>query len=168
VLMALQPGLFTAAGLVSSGTMAMSSMPAPAASHVAYRAVAGPYALMLTIGPAETMLAPAEARRTHARTGEVMLDRAMASAMPMGGMQRHLELRVVDRAMGMAVTDARVTIRVLGPGAPQSMLRLAHVYDTKEGMKDLHYGANLNLDQGAYTVRVGVNNHVATLHVRVP
>src|SRR5919199_628560 len=74
VLMTLQPGLFPAAGLVSTGSMEMGSMPVPAASLATYRAVAGPYALMLTIGPAETMLTPAEARRTHARTGEVMLD----------------------------------------------------------------------------------------------
>jgi predicted metal-binding membrane protein len=168
MLMALQPGLFAAAGLVSSETMAIGSMPAPAASHVAYRAVAGPYALTLTIGPAETMLTPAEARRTHARTGEVMLDGAMASAMPMGGMQRHLELRVVDRTMGMAVTGAHVTIRVLGPGAPRSVLRLARMYGVKEGMKDLHYGANLNLERGVYTVRVRVSGHPATFRVRVP
>jgi predicted metal-binding membrane protein len=168
MLMALQPGLFAAAGLVSSETMAMGSMPAPAASHVAYRAVAGPYALTLTIGPAETMLTPAEARRIPAGTGEVALEGAMASAMPMSGMQRHLELRAVDRAMGMAVTGAHVTIRVLGPGAPQSVLRLARMYDAKEGMKDLHYGANVRMDQGAYTVRVGLSNHAATLHVRVP
>jgi Predicted metal-binding integral membrane protein (DUF2182) len=168
VLMALQPGLFPAAGLASRETMAMGSMPAPAARHATYRAVAGPYALTLSIGPAATMLTPAEARRTHARTGEVVLDAAMASAMPMGGRQRHLELRVVDRAMGMAVTGARVTIRVLGPGAPQSVLRLARMYAAKEGMKDVHYGANVRLDQGAYTVRVGVNGYAAALHVRVP
>jgi hypothetical protein len=148
--------------------MAMGSMPAPAASPVAYRGVAGPYALTLTIGPAEAMLTAAEARRTHARTGEVMLDGAMASAMPMGGMQRHLELHVVDRAMGMAVTSAHVTMRVLGPGAPRSVLRLARMYDVKEGMKDLHYGTNVRLDRGAYMLRVRVNGHAAALHVRVP
>jgi hypothetical protein len=97
-----------------------------------------------------------------------MLDGAMASAMPIGGMQRHLELRVVDRAMGMAVTDARVTMRVLGPGAPQSVLRLARMYDAKEGTKDLHYGANVNLDRGAYTVHVRVHGYAAAFHVRVP
>jgi hypothetical protein len=59
-------------------------------------------------------------------------------------------------------------MRVLEPGAPQSVLRPARMYDAKEGMKDLHYGANMNLDQGTYTVRVGVNSHAATLHVRVP
>jgi hypothetical protein len=35
-------------------------------------------------------------------------------------------------------------------------------------MKDLHYGASMNLERGAHTVRVGVNNHATTLHVRVP
>src|ERR687885_614899 len=69
VLMALQPGLFPATGLASGGSMDMGSMQAPAAGQATYRAVAGPYALRLTIGPVETMLTPAEARRTHARTG---------------------------------------------------------------------------------------------------
>jgi predicted metal-binding membrane protein len=167
VLMALQPGLFPAIGLASRGSMDMGSMPAPAALHATYRAVAGPYALTLTIRPAETLLTPAEARRTHAGTGEVMLDGRVASAIPMSGMQRHLELRVVARAMGMAVTNARVTIRVLGPGAPQSVLRLARMYDAKEGMKDLHYGANVNLEWGVYTVRVQVQGYAAAFHVRV-
>jgi hypothetical protein len=48
------------------------------------------------------------------------------------------------------------------------MPRLARMYDVKEGMKGLHYGANLNLEQGVYTVRVRVNGHPATLRVRVP
>ena len=55
--------------------------------------------------------------------GEVMLDGTMASAMPMGGMQRHLQLHVVDRAMGMAVTGAHVTMRVLGRTTPMGMLQ---------------------------------------------
>jgi hypothetical protein len=97
-----------------------------------------------------------------------MLDGAMASAMPMGGMQRHLELRVVDRTRGMAVTGARVTVRVLGSGAPQRTLRLARLYDVKEGMKDVHYGATVRLDQGAYTVHVRVHGYAAAFHVRVP
>jgi hypothetical protein len=88
--------------------------------------------------------------------------------MPMSGMQRHLELRVVDRAMGMAVTGAHVTIRVLGPGAPQRTLHLARMYDVKEVMKDLHYGANVTLEMGLYVVRVWVNGHPASLRVRVP
>ncbi len=171
LVMALQPSLFPATGLAPTGTMSMAGMsaaPAPAAGHVTYRAVAGPYALTLTIGPAETMLTPAEARRTHARMGEVMLDGATATAMPMGAMQRHLELHVAEGDMGMAVTNARVSVSVQGAGAPKGPLMLARMYDVREGMKDLHYGVNVGLDTGKYVVRMQVNGSTASLHVRVP
>ena len=173
VLMALRPGLFPAAGLASSGPMAMGSMPVPAAGLATYRAVAGPYALTLAIGPPEaftsvSLMTPADARRTHARTGEVMLDGTMASAMPMGGMQRHLQLHVVDRAMGMAVTGAHVTMRVLGRTTPMGMLHPARIHDVQEGRQDLHYGVNLKVDRGLYVVRVWVHGHPATFRVHIP
>ena len=92
----------------------------------------------------------------------------MPAAMPMGRMQRHLELHVVDRAMGMAVTNARVTMSVQGAAAPNGSFRLARMYGVKEGMKDLHYGANVSLDRGAYAVRVRVNGYATAFHVQVP
>lgn len=170
LLMALQPRLFPATGLaVANGTMRMASMPIPPAmGQATYHGIEGPYALTLTIGPAEQMLTPAETRRTHARTGEVMLDRTMPNAMPMGGMQRHLEVRVADRAMGMAVTDAHVTVSVRGPGAPMGVLTLTRMYSIKEGRTDLHYGINVSLDKGTYIVRARVNGHSVAFRVQVP
>src|SRR5205085_1503839 len=100
----------------------------------------GPYALTLTIGPPEaftsvSLMTPADARRTHARTGEVMLDGTMASAMPMGGMQRHLQLHVVDRAMGMAVTGAHVTMRVLGRTTPRIATAMPTAHARHQGCR---------------------------------
>lgn len=91
----------------------------------------------------------------------------MPGAMPIGGTQRHLELRVVDRAMGMVVTDARVSLSVQGAGAPQGTLTLARMYSLKEGLKDLHYGANVGLGKGVCTLRVRVDGRPAVFHVRV-
>jgi hypothetical protein len=171
VLMALQPSLFPASGLAmsSAGTQmdGMAGNTAPTTTRTSYWVVAGPYALTLTLGPAEALLTPAQARHTHARSGEVMLDTMMPGAMPMGGAQHHLELRVVDRAMAMAVTNARVTVSVQGAGAPHGSLMLARMYGVKEGMKNLHYGANVSLGRGAYTVRVRVDGRLAVFHVRV-
>ncbi len=169
MLMALQPGLFPASGLVgaSSQMAGMAGSAAPTSTRASYQAVAGPYDLTLTLGPAEAMLTPAQARHAHARSGEVMLDGMAPDAMPMGGVQHHLELRVVDRAMGMAVTNARVTVSVQGTGAPHGSPTLARMYGVKEGMKDLHYGANVSLGRGAYTVRVRVDGRPAVFHVRV-
>ncbi len=168
LLMALQPRLFPAGGLTTTGGgMAMTSMSAaPAIGPITYRVPDGPYALTLAIGPAEQMLTPAEAHRTHPHAGEVILDGAMPDTMPMGAMQRHLELRALDRAMGMAVTNAHVTVSVQGSGAPMGTLTLMRMYGVKEGMKDLHYGLNVSLPKGVYLVRVRVNGHGAAVRVR--
>jgi hypothetical protein len=171
VLMGLQPGLFPASGLAmsSAGTQmaGMVGSGAPTNARTSYRALAGPYALTLTLGPAKAMLTPAQARRTHARSGDVTLDSMMPGAMARGGVQHYLELRVVDRVMGMAVTDARVTVGIQGAGAPHGSLMLARMYGAKEGMKNLHYGTNVSLGRGAYMVRVRVDGRLTDFHVRV-
>jgi hypothetical protein len=178
VVMALQPGLFPAAGLSMSGDSAtmptmsgMRTATAPMVGPVSYRAMAGPYTLTLTLGPPEAMLTPAEAQRTHARSGEVMLDDVMPVAMRLAGMHHYLELRVTAAAKGMAMhtamTDTRVIASVQGAGTPHGLLTLVRMYNAKEGKKDLHYGANVNLEQGAYTIRVRVHGYAATFHVRV-
>ena len=114
----------------------MAGSAAPMSRRTSYRAVAGSYVLTLTLGPAEAMLTPAQARHSNVRSGEVMLDSMMPGAIPMGGVQHHLELRIKDRAMGMAVTNAHVTVSIQRAGAPHGLLTLARMYGVKEGMKD--------------------------------
>jgi predicted metal-binding membrane protein len=180
-LIAFRSSIFTPAGLAMNTGMSMGSqgmtMPAmhPTTNvplHV-YRAVAGPYLLTLSAGPAERMMTPAEAKSTHAHSGEVMLDgmgNMAMSGMAMSGMkmQRHLEVHVTDRAMGMPVTNAHLKVQLLRPGSMAEMVPVMRMYGAKEGMKDLHYGANLALSKGSYTVRMNVNGSPATVKLRMP
>jgi hypothetical protein len=177
VLIALRPSAVSPAGLTMGSTMnmhnssmvmpGMTSSPAPMMGQVIYHATAGPYTLTLGIGPAERMLTPAEAKRTHARTGEVMLDGMMNAPMAMSGMQRHVEVHVFRRSMGMtmAVSNAHVQLQIRKPGGSTQTVSVMRMYGVKEGMKDLHYGANVSLSGGSYTVYVRVNGHPATFTV---
>jgi 5-hydroxyisourate hydrolase-like protein (transthyretin family) len=176
-LIVLWPSVFSPAGLTTHAGMAMGNQAAQmpgmgtsgTASHQVYRATAGPYRLALTVGPAERMLTPAQAKQTHASSGEVMLD-GLTEVMPVGTMsrQRHLEVHVVDRSLGMPVTNARVGVRIERRGAMAQTVALMRMYGVKEGLKDLHYGDNVNLSSGDYTLQIRVNGHRAMVmaHIR--
>jgi predicted metal-binding membrane protein len=176
-LVAFWPSVFSPSGLTMSAGMNMgqhaAQMPgmqtAGMTDQEVYQATAGPYRLTLSIGPAERMLTIAEAKRTHARSGEVMLDGMMSGSPAMAGMQmlRHVEVHVVDRAMGMQVTNAQVKLQLVNPAGAAQNVSVMRMYGVQEGIKDLHYGANVNLSTGIYTVRVRVNGHLKAFKVHV-
>lgn len=144
VLMALQPRLFPAAGLAAGGARdTMPPLSVTTARSVSGRALAGPYALTLTVGP------------------------VWAGASTAGSTARRVELRVVD-TMGMAVTDARVTVSperrsVAAGGKGPVMITMR-----KEGLQTEPYRVTLRLERGAWTFAVIVNGQRARIPVRVP
>jgi hypothetical protein len=150
---------------------AMSPMGQPPVTSAAETAH---YKLTLTIGASEKMYSKDEAARMHPTSGEVMVKGTMAS-MGMGGMAgmtasiRHLELHVVDRATGKVVRDATVSITVTNEATRKTAaVPVAVMYGVKEGPADWHYGNNVELPPGRYTVVAVVNGERAVFHVTVP
>lgn len=144
LLMALQPRLFPGAGLAASGVMdPMPPLSVPTANSVTGRVLAGPYVLTLTVGPVR------------------------AGASVAGSTARRVELRVAD-TLGMAVTDARVTVspehRSSAVGGKGSLMMTMR----KEGLQTEPYRATLSLERGAWTFAVMVNGQSARIPVRVP
>ncbi|HLJ18889.1 MAG TPA: hypothetical protein VKU84_01760 [Stellaceae bacterium] len=129
------------------------------------------YRLTLQIGPTETMYSAAEAKAKSPTSGEVMLSGKMAGGMTgmmaMSGM-RHVELHVYSLATGKVVTDARVTIALTGSDKKRHTVPVARMYGVTEGPDDLHYGNNVMLSPGAYTVDATVNGEAARFSVTVP
>ena len=133
------------------------------------------YRLTLQIGPTETMYSEAEAKEKHPSSGEVMLSGKMAGgmdhAMPgmasMSGM-RHVELHVYSLKTGKVVTDARVTIALVGADKKRRTVPIARMYGVTEGLDDLHYGNNVMLSPGAYAVDTTVNGEATHFAVTVP
>lgn len=67
---------------------ATAALPAARCTAGPHALQAGPYSVSLSVGPMEKMLTPAEAKRTHATKGEVMVGgdmTPMAGSMKMGG-----------------------------------------------------------------------------------
>ncbi|HLW60521.1 MAG TPA: hypothetical protein VKV57_11445 [bacterium] len=128
------------------------------------------YILVLQIGPEEKMYSKAEAAKLHPASGEVMVSGAMA-AMPMAGMSmdtRHLELHVLSRATRRVVTDARCRITVAGMSAGKNdAVPVGTMYGVAAGPADWHYGNNVQMPAGSYTITAVVNGEGATFHVTV-
>jgi hypothetical protein len=132
------------------------------------------YRVVLQIGPAEAMYTPAEARLRHPDAGEIMLGGRLSTEIgglghePAGGPipdERHLELHVLSRATGKVVAEAHVTIAIAGPDKRWNSVPVARMYGIEAGPDDLHYGNNMRLPPGAYSVRASVNGERAGFSV---
>lgn len=134
------------------------------------------YRLALQIGPQETMYSKADAAKMHPASGEIMAGGTMSGgSMPMaagGGTAmstRHLEVHVTSRATGKVVTDAACRITVTNDTTKKTeTIPVAMMYGIKEGPADWHYGNNVSMSPGPYTVAVMVNGEKTVFHVRIP
>ena len=128
------------------------------------------YQLTLTIGPAETMLTPAQAK--GATTGEVM---QQVSGMPMSDptmamtdqgqpVNHHLEVQVADKTTGKILDTPVPTISVQQQpsGQPRQLPSVTGMYGVTAGPADFHFGSNVYLPNGTYTVTVQLGTEKAT------
>lgn len=155
----------------------MLAGPAAAAAQqmgaaVSAQAETAHYRLLLRIGPQEKMYSKADADKMHPASGEIMAGGMMAG-MDMGtGMtmdMRHLEVHVVDRATGKVITTAACAITVTNDATKTSTaVSPVAMYGAKEGPSDWHYGNNVAMPPGSYTVKVAVNGEQAAFHVTIP
>ena len=130
------------------------------------------YILKLNIGMAEQMWTPAQVRTKHPKTGEVMLMGSMASAMSMGGSQRHVEVHITARAMGKVVMGAHPTISAIDTNVKNAMtikVPVAEMEGVMAGAADLHYGNNVHLVAGhTYKVTITLNGERAVFQITSP
>ncbi len=139
---------------------------------VSARAQTAHYRLMLQIGPQEKMYSKDDAAKMHPTSGEIMVGGTMAGGgMAMGGMAsdtRHLEVHVYDKATEKVVAEAKCAITVTNDATKKStIMDVAAMYGVKEGPSDWHYGNNVDMPAGAYTVTVVVNSEKAVFHVTI-
>jgi 5-hydroxyisourate hydrolase-like protein (transthyretin family) len=81
-----------------------------------------------------------------------------------------LEVHVLDKATGAPVEDAepQITITDESSGQSRTLADVAAMYDVQRGMSDLHFGNNVFLPDGTYTVTVTLVQETATFqHVAV-
>ncbi len=123
------------------------------------------YSLTLRLGPLQQMLTPDQAQ--GATAGEVMVSGEMAMT-GMGGRAAnyHLELAVYDIKSGAVITDKSVVINLTSVSTgEQQTVPIAMMYDVHEGRSDTHFGNNVALAPGNYTVDVAVAGEKGTFNI---
>lgn len=131
------------------------------------------YRFALHIGMPERMYTPAQVKKLHPKSGEVMMGGAMmAGGMTMGGTMRHVELQICSRKTGTLLTNAHPTITVLDTATKPAMptkMAVAMMRGVNAGMADFHYGNNIAMAGGhSFTITVSVNGERTVFRLRMP
>ncbi len=126
------------------------------------------YKIMLEIGPVANMLMPDQA--AGAKSGEVMVQMP-GMATPQMTMtdeghpvNHHLEVFINDKNSGAPVKDTVPTITIMNQatGAMKQVAAVAPMYNVMVGQSDFHWGNNVYLADGMYTVTVKEGGDTAT------
>jgi hypothetical protein len=131
------------------------------------------YVLELTIGPAEQMISPMDAMT--AETGEVMvsggsmstspsMDTGMGMDTPAPNMDQgrpvnhHLEVHITHSDTGGVVNDVTPVIRITdkSTGESRDLPQVMGMLGVGADASDFHYGQNVYMSGGVYTVAVMV------------
>jgi hypothetical protein len=153
-------------GLVGSSVVAIADqVPIKLEAQTAH------YRLELLIGPTEKMYSPADVAVQHPTMGEVMVGGVMSMtgmSMDMGD-TRHLEVHVHSLDKGAVLTDANVAIVVTAANSKKAAdVPIAKMYGIKDGPSDTHYGNNLSMPPGDYSIEVTVNGEKANFKFTIP
>jgi hypothetical protein len=131
------------------------------------------YAVQLDIGPVETIMAPNQAG--NAKTGDVMStmpevthDTIIDEKLPVN---HSFELHIMNKATGAPITGTKVEVMLKDWANGRTYLPddIVREYDVDQGVKDMHYGRNIYLPAGHYTVNLMVGQErVSFRDVQVP
>ena len=163
--------LVLCSAIMCSGGASRAAMN-PTGATVHQTIMAGPYKVVLMIGPLEQMCTQARVKQRRARCSEVMVHGTMVMG-GMGGMQgpmpnHHLEVHVYDARSGKTITTAMVAITIrTATGKLVQKLPIATMYGIQVGMSDFHYGNNVALTNGSYEVVTQVQATTALFKVTI-
>jgi len=125
------------------------------------------FKVSVQVGPLETMLMPDQA--AGAKDGEVMVQ---MPGMPMPSMSttdqgqpvnHHLEAHIYNKTNGAVLNNVAPTLTVTNQasGSSRKIDPVMAMYGVTAGQSDLHYGGNVYLPNGTYTVTVAIGSEMA-------
>ena len=140
-----------------------------------WTATTASYRVQLHIGMPEKMYTPAEVKKLHPKSGEVMLGGMMGmnSGMSKGGTSmRHLEAQICSKQTGAVIANAKPTITLVDDSTGSMMstkLPVAMMQGIGDGLEDFHYGNNVTMPSGRkVTVKVALNGQTAVFRAQLP
>ena len=137
------------------------------------------YNLSVQVGGMEPMFTPADVAKNHPKRGEIMFQGQMVMPPGMEGMTnmtsssyppgwRHLEVHAFDKNTGNVVKTVMPQITVTNAVTGQAQkLPVVTMQGLADSVGDLHYGNNVLMPSGAYTVSVVVNGESANFNFAV-
>ncbi|MGC8462035.1 MAG: hypothetical protein ACP5OR_09430 [Candidatus Dormibacteria bacterium] len=135
--------------------------------------VIGPPADMVSVGGNTSSMGSQNASMSNGSMAggmEYMLSGQMTN-VPMGDMYAfHLEVHIYDKSTGkvVVVPPNEVTISITNESNGSTVkIPIAVMYDPMVGVQDIHYGNNVLLAPGNFTVSVDVSGQSGTFHLQV-
>jgi hypothetical protein len=173
---AARPAPVTMPPMTSTQTMRSSSCPTMSSmstdgmnkmNPIIQNATTADYKIELGIGPTANMLMMCQVT-SSATSGEVMIAGQM-SPMSMTGNTYHLELHVYNIKTGTAevVPIDSVGITVTNSSGTKTTIPVAEMFDIGQGPTDFHYGNNVQLTAGTYTVDSNIGSENASFNVTI-
>jgi hypothetical protein len=173
---AARPAPVTMPPMTSTQTMRSSSCPTMSSmstdgmnkmTPIIQNATTADYRIELGIGPTANMLMMCQVT-SSTTSGEVMVASQM-SPMSMTGNTYHLELHVYNIKTGAAevVPISSVGIIVTNSSGTKTTIPVAEMFDIGQGPTDFHYGNNVQLTAGNYTVDTNIGSENASFNVTI-
>jgi hypothetical protein len=129
------------------------------------------YNLVTEIGGLQAMYTPAQASSQHPKSGELMFSGSMTMPSNTANVSpgwHHLEVHIFDRKTGNVVKTVTPVITVTNKTTGQSQpIPLVVMQGIVEGPGDYHYGNNVDLSKGQYTVTVVIESETANFDFSV-
>ena len=158
-------------GLGQPPDQSSTTIHAAAAGTQIKLATTATYNLVAEIGGLQAMYTPAQASSQHPKSGELMFSGSMtmpSDATNVSPDWHHLEVHVFDKSTGNVVKTAAPVITVINKATGQTQpVPLVVMQGIVEGPTDYHYGNNVDLPKGQYTVTVVIANETASFDFNI-
>ncbi len=124
------------------------------------------YKIHFLIGPNETVLTPDQAKT--AKSGQVLVSGQSAQPEGKNLLNYYIQVTATDLKSGQKITNQPVTVQIQNEVTDKiQTLEIAQMYDAALGQSSLHYGNNITLDAGNYTITVQIGNESAKFRISV-
>ena len=153
-------------GLGQPPDQSSTTIHAAAAGTQIKLATTASYNLVAEIGGLQAMYTPAQVSSQHPKTGEVMFGGTMTMPPDIANASpdwHHLEIHVFDKKTGNVIKTANPVLTVKNDATGQTIqVPIVVMQGIVEGPNDIHYGNNVDLPKGEYTVTVVIGSETAS------